>query len=325
MNREQFVRAREPHWEKLSALLKRLEARRSWRRGGRETAALPALYREVCRDLSLAERRMYGAVLVERLNRLAMRGFHQLYKPRARFLGPLVHYIAVDFPRTVRANAALFWFCMLIFWGPFFGMIAASHVAPQWVYSVIGPDMAAQLDEMYGPDTTRVGRTVDAASNLEAFAGYIQNNIGIDFRTFAGGIVFGLGTLFFMIFNGLYLGAAFGHIHRAGHYENFYSFVAGHGSFELMAIIISGMAGLKIGLALVSPGRWTRAEALRVRGREGLHLLYGAALMTLTAAFIEGFWSPSGAAPQVKYIVGITLWVLVLAYFLFAGGRREAR
>ena len=42
------------------------------------------------------------------------------------------------------------------------------------------------------------------------FAHYINNNVGIDFRIFAGGIFFGIGTLFFLIYNGLYLGAVVG-------------------------------------------------------------------------------------------------------------------
>jgi hypothetical protein len=38
------------------------------------------------------------------------------------------------------------------------------------------------------------------------------------------------------------------------------------------------------------------------------------------AAFIEAFWSASRVPPvQVKYAVGIGLWVVTLAYFVFVG------
>jgi hypothetical protein len=42
--------------------------------------------------------------------------------------------------------------------------------------------------------------------------------------------------------------------------------------------------------------------------------------MLVIAAFLEAFWSPSALVPDiVKYAVGGTLWVLVLAYLLFLG------
>jgi hypothetical protein len=48
-------------------------------------------------------------------------------------------------------------------------------------------------------------------------------------------------------------------------------------------------------------------------------MIMGAALMLLIAAFIEGFWSPSSILPPVKWGVAGLLYLLVLAYLLFAG------
>ena len=67
------------------------------------------------------------------------------------------------------------------------------------------------------------------------FGYYIKNNIGISFRTFAGGMLFGLGSVFFLVYNGLAIGATAGHLTQAGFASTFYPFVAGHGSFELTA------------------------------------------------------------------------------------------
>ena len=54
--------------------------------------------------------------------------------------------------------------------------------------------------------------------------------------------------------------------------------------------------------------------------------MYGAAIMFLAAAFVEAFWSPiTEFGFQIKIIVGIAGWVLLLAYFLLAGRARAAR
>jgi uncharacterized membrane protein SpoIIM required for sporulation len=155
---------------------------------------------------------------------------------------------------------------------------------------------------------------------------YIRNNVHIDFQCFAGGIVFGLGSIFFLLYNGLFLGAVAGHLTRLGYGEAFWSFVAGHSSFELLGAILAGAAGLRIGYALVSPGPYSRGTALRAAARVAVRLLYGAAAMTACAAVVEAFWSPQRALPaELKYGVGIALWVLWLLYFALAGAGADTR
>ena len=53
-------------------------------KGGRgpEAEQLPRLFREVSLDLSLAESRMYGARITERLNELVIRGYELIYRTR---------------------------------------------------------------------------------------------------------------------------------------------------------------------------------------------------------------------------------------------------
>jgi uncharacterized membrane protein SpoIIM required for sporulation len=147
-----------------------------------------------------------------------------------------------------------------------------------------------------------------------------MNNIGIAFQTFASGLLFGLGSLFFLLFNGLMIGAVAGHLTQIGYGETFWSFVIGHGAFELTAIALAGGAGLKLGWALLAPGRLPRSEALRLAAGRSVRLVGGVIVFLLLAAFIEAYWSSmTFAAPTVKYALGAGLWLLVLSYLLLAG------
>jgi uncharacterized membrane protein SpoIIM required for sporulation len=128
-----------------------------------------------------------------------------------------------------------------------------------------------------------------------------------------------LGTLFFLVFNGLYIGAAAGYVNHAGNPDAFWSFVSGHSSFELLGMVIAGMAGMRLGMAILKPGRLPRVRAVAAAGRAALPLIYGAALLTLLAAVVEGFWSGRLIDSQIKYAVGAVGWALHIAYFLFAG------
>ncbi|MEZ5979080.1 MAG: stage II sporulation protein M [Planctomycetota bacterium] len=318
MSRQSFVASRRKAWDeftgkvgKLSRTLGHLEPE--------EAASFPSEYRRMCQDLTLARHRRYGLAIAGRLNDLVLEGYHALHGHRRSPLLGAGRFLFVEFPREVRQYRGLLWLCITLFFGPFLLLTLAGVVAPEWVYAAIGPEMRAQLDSSFGSGIDPRG----ANSDVQMFGFYVWNNVGIDFRTFAGGILYGIGTLFFLVFNGVVLGGAFGYALHAGHTEHFFAFTAGHGSLELTAVVISGMAGLKLAQGLVAPGRMRRGHALRVRAREGVRLIAGAAAMTVGAAFVEAFWSASAVPAGVKYVVGACGWVAVILFFVF-GGRRAS-
>ncbi|MNO56948.1 hypothetical protein D3C76_474710 [compost metagenome] len=152
------------------------------------------------------------------------------------------------------------------------------------------------------------------------FGYYIMNNIGIAFQTFASGLLLGVGSLFYLCFNGLLIGAVAGHLTEIGYGDSFWSFVVGHGAFELSAVALAGAAGLKLGWAVLAPGPLTRGEALRSAASISVQLIYGVLVFLILAAFIEAYWSSKTIfSIQLKYAVGIGLWLLVGSYLGLAG------
>lgn len=321
MNREIFEQRYEPEWRDFERMLEGLEARRRREAGtdGGRPSFFPEAYRRICHHLALARHRRYGADLELRLNRLALRGHQQLYRARTAGLDALLGFFGVRFPQHVRAQAGLVLLATLLFAGP--ALILGPLVAwkPAIALSVIPAEQLENFGRMYarGGDL-EAGRPVD--SDVMMFGYYIHNNIGVAFRTFAGGVLGGVGSIFFLLYNGIYFGAVAGHIHQAGYNGNFYPFVIGHGAFELTAIVLSGAAGLRLGFALLAPGRRRRSQALREAAHEVVPVLAGAAVMLVAAAFLEAFWSSSSAVPgAVKLAVGSAFWVMVLAYLAVAG------
>ena len=154
---------------------------------------------------------------------------------------------------------------------------------------------------------------------------YVYNNVGIAFRCFATGVLFGLGSVFFLVYNGLFIGAVAGLVTAAGHGKNLLTFTCTHGAFELTAIVISATAGMVMGYALVDTGGLTRFASLRARARDIAYLVLGAALMLLIAAGIEGFWSPSSVPARVKWGTAIAAYLFVILYLTLAGRRASAR
>ena len=67
-----------------------------------------------------------------------------------------------------------------------------------------------------------------------------------------------------------------------------------HGLLELSLIMVAGAAGLRMGAAILMPGRRDRRDALRERCRDSVKLVLGCAPPLLLAAWVEGFISPIG-------------------------------
>jgi len=320
MNRREFERIRAPHWVKLNEALSELEKRKSSTPVG-DLSEVPRLFREVCRDLALARHRMYGGRITDYLNELVMRGYKVLHKRKEGNWEGALNYIFKTIPQAVRENALLFWVTTLTFVIPYLLVWASAWVEIAWIQSILGAEGMRSMEQMYGKEDTIAHLRSKFGSNFAMFAFYIMNNVGIDFRLFAGGILFGLGTIFFLVFNGLMIGGVVGYVEYAGDPEKLWSFVAGHSSFELLGMIVVGVAGLKMGFAMLSSGQLSWGQALTKAGREGLPFLIGGSAMTVLAAVVEGFWSAQPVGVSVKYTVGIVFWVLHLLYFALAGRR----
>jgi len=187
---------------------------------------------------------------------------------------------------------------------------------------ILPESTAAQMRESYSHDPSE-GRTGNDNAFMAGF--YVNNNIGIALRCFSLGIFGGIGSAFYLVHNGLATGAILGYVASQGAGGNILTFVMGHSTFELGAIIIAGGGGLSMGWSVVAPGDKTRLDSLRAVAGELVVIATGATFMLLIAAGIEGFWSASSVPEIVKRIVGVVNFLLVGSYILFAGRRRGSR
>ena len=324
MKQSLFESRHQHQWQTFAEQLKQLEQGKA---KAADVADFPHQYRRLCQHLALAQQRGYSSYLVDTLQQLALRGHQQLYRHRSQLTANILAFLLADFPRLVREQWRFVLIAGLLFFGSLVGIALLVYLFPDLVYSIISPQQVAEMQGMYNPDASRLGRAAERAASEDwmMFGYYVMHNIGIAFQTFAAGLLFGLGSVFFLIFNGLVIGAVSGHLTDIGYGQTFWSFVIGHGAFELSAITLAGAAGLQLGWSLVAPGRLARSEALRLAARKSVRMLCGVMVFLLIAAFIEAYWSSTTRIePWIKYAVGAALWLLVAAYLTLAGRSRHA-
>lgn len=315
MKQQQFEKQHQPDWQLLHELLQNKKHARQ--------PQFPQLFRRVCQHLALARSRMYSPPLIEHLNQLTLEAHQHLYNEATHSQGRLQKFFLADFPRAVRSEWRLLLLSAIVFYGPLLSLLIAIQFNPDLVYSLFDPSQVDSFESMYQPGNERMGVERESETDLYMFGYYIWNNTSIGFRTFASGLLLGIGTLITLVFNGLTVGGVAGHLTHIGYSDTFWPFVVGHSAFELTAIVLSGVAGFKLGLAVLSPHRRSRFEAVRKAASDSVPIIGGAAIMFVMAAFIEAFWSSTTWPPStVKYVVASILWLLVIAYFSFMGRTR---
>lgn len=316
-----FERLYEKDWAELERLLDTVRGRSARPPSAPASGArLAVLYRRSCEHLALARARHYPAYLVDRLERITADAHQVIYHRRELGASRLREIAVVDFPRAVRKQRSYVAVAAATFLLPTVVIALIVYWRPELILSVVSPATAASFEDMYSPSADSIGRHRTATTDWMMFGYYIRNNVSVAFQCFAAGLFAGLGSLFFLGYNGAFAGALAGYLTARGLSATFYSFVATHSAFELTAIVLSGAAGLKIGHALIAPGRVRRLQALVGATEECAVLLYGVTGMLVVAAAIEAFWSSAAWLPAaVKYAVAAVCWAAVFAYFTFQG------
>jgi uncharacterized membrane protein SpoIIM required for sporulation len=276
-----------------------------------------ASYRLCCEHLALARARNFPQPVVERLASITARAHQIIYWQGDAGFARVARALTENFPAAVRGNWPYVAAAAALLLVPTIAIGIATYRNPDLILSIVDRETADRFEQMYSPTARAIGRPRDVGTNWMMFGFYIKNNIGIAFQCYATGALFGLGSLFFLLFNGVLFGGIAGYVASLGYGGIFFPFVVTHSAFELTAIVLAGAAGLRIGRAVLLPGRRTRVAALELAARETSFIVFGSAVMLLIAAAVEAFWS---SAPWVtstaKYACAAFCWVLVLSFFL---------
>jgi uncharacterized membrane protein SpoIIM required for sporulation len=324
----EILERRRQNWAELEKLCDRMQnsAGMSALPPG-ETARFSALYRAACADLALADAYQLPQNTVQYLHRLVGRAHNQLYRSRRFDFAAWGRMLLVDVPQQVfgdRCVQAMF----VLFWGLFAlsaWLTYDKEAWPEYAETVLGHEMIEILEEMYEDPIDGSDRGGDESA--AAAGGYINHNAGIGLQCFAFGLLVIPGLLI-SAFNALFLGSAFGYMARPDVYaqqgQNFFHFVTAHGPFELTAVVLAAGSGLRLGLAWIMPGEWSRFSSLMRWGRKMMPVMMSAVIMFMIAALIEGFLSPSAAPYWVKATVAIVSSGILAFYFVVLGFPRGA-
>lgn len=309
MNLDRFITDRRPSWDELDALL--VEARgKPQRIGAEKMRRLGSLYRGAAADLALARRRFPAEATVTALEDLVGRAHAVVYGTAVR-RESAVAFLTRGYWQRVRERPALLAVAAALLFAPML-------VAGLWGWDdpgAAGALLPSQSEAVGQPRTEGTDLGLSGGERAQFAASISTNNIQVTFGAVAGGISFGLLTAGIMLFNGVLIGVVFGVGVAAGNGSALVELIVPHGVLELSCIVVAGAAGLRMGWALVDPGRRPRGQALVAEGRAAIELVLGTAVWLLVAGLTEGLVTPLGIGPWWALGVGFGLgglyWALV--------------
>ncbi len=291
---ERLIARKSGRWSEFAVLAERVSRKGLDDLAAEELPEFARRYREVAADLARA--RTYGAspVAQARLERLVAAGHSALYRDERRTWGRMLDFVTRECPAAVVAARRYVFLAFLVFTLPALAGFVLLRERPALAAEVL-PDVVLERAEAGAARAGRGLGYVEAASGdrpLMASA-IIGNNLAVAFNCFAGGIFLGVGSLVFLAYNGLSIGATSGHFANAGLLGYLWTFVIGHGVLELFAIWVSGAAGFLLGRAVIAPGDLPRREALVLNGRLAIRLIGAVIVFLIIAGSIEGLISAS--------------------------------
>jgi uncharacterized membrane protein SpoIIM required for sporulation len=308
VNLDAFLARRRTRWSELEQLV-RQAGRRPERLGPDGVRRLGTLYRATTADLALARRKFTGDPVVAYLTDLVGRARHLVYDSERR-RGSLREFALTGYWRRVRERPGLLGVAALCLFGTWV-------LAGVWAWRDPGAALAVAPDDFRSWTEPIPDRPAPSTDDSIAFASMLfTNNIRVALLAFAAGIAAGLGSAFVLLYNGLVLGVVTGLAVNAGNGPVLLEWIPAHGLLELSCIVVAGAAGMRMGWALVDPGRRRRSVALAAEARPAVEIVLGTAVWLVLAGILEGFVSPSGIGLPARVVVGVlaagAFWGLVI-------------
>lgn len=242
------------------------------------------------------------------LNGLASQLHQSIYKNKSEKSNRFITYWKFELPllfKTYQRQLLYSFIFFVIFC--LMGILSAKY-DPNFLRLILGPEYVDMTNENIAKgDPFGVYKSHD---EFIMFFSIAANNIFVSFVIFISGIIFSVGSVYYMLQNGLMLGSFEYYFFSKGLGLQSILVIWIHGTIEISSIIVAGAAGLILGNSFLFPKTYTRLASLKKGAKDGMKMALGLVPLFIVAAFFEGFVTRHTEMP-------VWLSITILASSLF--------
>ncbi|OUS02603.1 hypothetical protein A9Q86_03175 [Flavobacteriales bacterium 33_180_T64] len=276
---------------------------------------LASLYIQLVNDLSYAQTYYPKSKTILYLNNLAAKAFQKIYKTKREDTNRFIHFWKIEVPLIVYEHRRYVLYAFAIFLS--FVAIGALSAAydDSFVRLILSDGYVNEtLENIEAGDPVAVYKS---GSNWGSFIGITLNNLMVGINSFVLGIFGGLGTAYYMLHNGIMVGAFQFFFYKEGVLWESVRGIWIHGSMEIFAIVIEGAAGLILGASILFPKTYSRMISFKMGFKNGVKILISTFPFTIAAGFLEGYVTRYSNTMPNWLSVGIILFTLSLISFYY--------
>jgi len=306
MRETKFIAQNKDKWSRFEDVLKEKQ---------KDPEELSNLFMELSDDLSYSRTFYPNRSVRVYLNGLAQKVFYSIYRNKKGRLKKFWQFWREDIPQILFESRFDLLLSFLIFILSISIGVFSSMMDPEFCRSILGDgyvDMTLKNIEKGNPMS--VYQDPDQTS---MFMQITFNNLRVAFFTFILGLLFGVGTIFILISNGIMVGAFQYLFFQHGVYWDSLLTIWLHGAIEISSIVIAGAAGIHLGRGLLFPGTYSRLQGLQLSARRALQIYLSIAPLIIMAGFIESFITRySDSSYLVRAILILVSFAFMIGYFV---------
>ena len=290
------------------------EAERMLDQSQKDPDKLNDLFIQVTDDLSYSRTFYPNRSVRAYLNSLAQKIFSAIYQKRKFKFSRIKNFALEELPLIIYETRRNFLIAFLVFLVAFIIGVVSSKMYPDFAETILGADYIEMTKENIAKGDPMA--VYKAKGRFAMSLAITMNNLWVSFLTFILGIVYGVGTLFVLISNGVMVGVfQYFFIERGLFWESFLA-IWTHGTIEISAIVIAGAAGLTMGRGLAFPGTYSRLRSFQQSAKKGLKIMLGIMPLFLLAGFFEGYLTRQTNTPDAVRLIFI-LGCLAFIFFYY--------
>jgi uncharacterized membrane protein SpoIIM required for sporulation len=305
MRETNFIQQNKEKWGKFEKVVSS---------GKTDPEELSNLFLEVTDDLSYARTFYPNRSVRVYLNGIAQKIFYSIYRNKRGGVGRFFSFWSKEVPQILYESRKELFFALTIFLLAVGIGVLSTMMDVDFPRVILGDEYVNRT--MQNIEEGRPMSVYSRGDSSDMFFQIAFNNLKVACLAFIVGLLFGVGTVYLLLFNGIMVGAFQMLFIQQGIYWESILTIWSHGTIEIACIIIAGGAGLTLGRGLVFPSTYSRVQSLQLAARRGILIMVTIAPLIILAAFIEGFFTGSSASMASRMIVVSISLGFVLLYFV---------